>query len=213
VTLELTFMATYQESNLAWQLQQLGQNVGEWLQWQGQRFWGRVPNVEIPEIENWQWWEHLIFHGLLWLGIGLAIAVLWWNRKTWQRYWANLNDLELRPSLPVNEPGVGHWRKLAQQAAQRGDYYQACRHLYLALLRLLQEQKLVEQNPALTDQEYQQLLANLSQSETETYERVFSIHQQLCFGQQPASLELFHHCQAAIAAIEAKPPKRMAEKS
>lgn len=196
-------MVTYQESNAAWQLQQLSQNGREWLGWQASRFFSRVPTLERPAIENWSSWERLIFHGLLWLGIALAIAFLWSQKGTWRRYWAHLTDLDLRPNFTQGAPGVNHWQNLAKEKAQQGDYYQACRYLYLAFLVKLQEKQWATPDPARTDQEYQQLIASLPQAAL--YQEILTIHQQLCFGQQPASQELFHHCQTAIAALETKP--------
>lgn len=196
-------MATYQKSNLAWEIQQVMQNGREWLEWHTSRFWRRVPDLPTPDIPNWQWWESLIFHGLLWLGIAMAIAIIWFNRKTWQRYWRNLTAVDLTPNFPATPPGASYWGKLAQQAARNGDYYQACRHLYLAMLQMLQEQQLADQTPARTDREYQKLTEQLPQSAA--YATVFTIHQDLCFGQQQASLQLFQDCQQAIAVLHRNP--------
>jgi hypothetical protein len=196
-------MATYQKSNLAWEIQQLVQNGREWLEWQTGRFWDRVPQVDLPEIKNWEWWESLILHGLLWLGIALAIAIIFLNRKSLQRYWRNLTEVDLSPNFPATPPGASYWAKLAQQAARNGDYYQACRHLYLAMLQMLQEQQLADQTPGRTDREYQRLTEQLPQASA--YATVFTIHQALCFGQQQASLQLFQDCQEAIALLVRNP--------
>ncbi len=196
-------MATYQQSNPAWELQRLTQNLREWLEWNTGRFWDRVPPVDLPQIDNWEWWESLIFHGLIWLGIALAIAVLWFNRKAWQRYWYNLTAMDLRPSFPATPPGASYWVKLAHQTARQGDYYQACRHLYLAMLQMLQDQQLADQTPARTDREYQRLTEQLPQATA--YATLFTIHQELCFGQQQASLQLFQDCQEAINLLHRNP--------
>ena len=195
--------ATYQKSNLAWELQQLTQNGREWVAWQTDRLWQGVPPIPGLDIPHWERWEELIFHGLLWLIIALAIAAIWFNRKTWQRYWRSLSKVDLSPHFSPPNPGVNHWVKAAQQAARQGDYYQACRCLYLATLQMLQDQQVAEQAPARTDREYQQLTEQLPQAAT--YNKLFTVHQELCFGQQQASLEIFQDCQGAIASLERAP--------
>lgn len=197
---------TYQKSNLAWELQQLTQNGREWLAWQTDRLWQGVPPIPGLDIPNWEWWEELIFHGLLWLIIALAIAAIWFNRKTWQRYWQNLSNVDLNPHFSPPNPGVNHWLKAAQQAARQGDYYQACQYLYLATLQMLQEQRGLEPTPGRTDREYQQLTEQFPQAGA--YDTIFAVHQELCFGQQQASLELFEDCQGAIASLERAPKTR-----
>ncbi|MBE9240894.1 DUF4129 domain-containing protein [Synechocystis salina] len=196
-------MATYQKSNLAWELQQLTQNGREWVAWQTDRLWQGVPPIPGLDIPHWERWEELIFHSLLWLIIAVAIAAIWLNRRTWQRYWHNLTAVDLRPNFATPPPGASYWMRTAHQAARQGDYYQACRHLYLAMLQMLQEKRGLEPAPGRTDREYQRLTAQFPQASA--YNTLFTIHQELCFGQQQASLELFEDCQGAIAQLEHSP--------
>ncbi|WP_228014984.1 DUF4129 domain-containing protein [Synechocystis salina] len=75
------------------------------------------------------------------------------------------------------------------------------------MLQMLQEQRGLEQTPGRTDREYQQLTAQFPQAIA--YDTLFTIHQELCFGQQQASLELFEDCQGAIAQLEHGPRATM----
>jgi len=100
-------MTTYQKSNLAWQLQQTGQNLREWFGWQRDRLWGRAPDLDLPRIDQWQWWDEFLLHSLLWLVIAVAIAVIWGNRRTWQHYWLQLQAMQRRSPLafvPSRQP-------------------------------------------------------------------------------------------------------------
>ena len=191
-------MASYQKSNLAWQLQQTGQNLREWLGWQRDRLWGQAPDLDLPQIDNWQWWEALLLHGLLWLVIAVAIAIIWGNRQTWRHYWSQLQAMQIRPPL-ASDPASQPWGDLAQHSAQQGDYAQACRYLYLASLQTLHDRQLIGHAPARTDREYALLVEGLPQAAA--YQTLLNLHQQLCFGQGSVSSQQFQRCQQAFDLI------------
>lgn len=196
-------MTSYQKSSLSWQLQVLSQNVREWLDWQRDRLWGQMPEITPPRIDNWSWWEGVLLHGLLWLVIALAIAFIGLNRKTWQQYWLQLQGQSAGISTALPTPSTQQWGKLAQQSAQHKDYAQACRYLYLATLQTLDDRQLIAQTPARTDREYTLMAEGLPDSGA--YQTVFTLHQQLCFGQGDASPQLFRRFEQAFEVIRRSP--------
>lgn len=199
----MSAMATYQKSNLSWQLQLLNQNLREWLAWQRDRLWGQAPDFDLPQIDHWQWWEGFLLHSLLWVVIALAIAVIGLNYKTWRHYWLQFQGLS-RQATPVAPPAsIQQWGNLAQAAAQQGHYAQACRYLYLATLQTLHDRHLIDQSPARTDREYTSLVEGLPASGA--YQTIFNLHQKLCFGSGTASPQLFKRFEQAFDLIRRSP--------
>ena len=181
----------------------LSQNVREWLGWQRDRLWGQAPDLDLPQINAWHWWEGFLLHSLLWLVIALAIAVIGLNYKTWRHYWLQLQGRIQFDSPPLPHPSTQRWGQLAQQSAQQGNYAQACRYLYLATLQTLHDRQLITQTAARTDREYTLLVEGLPHSGA--YQTVFSLHQQLCFGQGSASPQLFKRFEQAFELIRRSP--------
>lgn len=186
-------MTTFAKHSWSWQVQLWQQNLAEWWEWQLSQWFPPLPSFNRPDWPDA--WSTPLIHGLFGLLVVLLTLGLWWNRRFWLRRWRQLQAVsfalpELTPTLTT-----AHWLKRAQQLQQAGDYYQACRCLYLAMLQHLHDQALIPHAADRTDEEYLLLVSALP--EPEPYETLLEIHQQLCFGQRQASAQLYVRCDQA----------------
>jgi hypothetical protein len=55
----------FEKVNLAWRLQQLQQNLGEWWELQWRRWFGSLPDVQAPSIEDPEFWARLVANSLI----------------------------------------------------------------------------------------------------------------------------------------------------
>ncbi|MGL5033379.1 MAG: DUF4129 domain-containing protein [Microcystaceae cyanobacterium] len=187
---------TFEKSNLEWQLQQLQQNFSEWWELQWSKWFGFVPRLDVPRIEDPDFWLHLIANLLILFALGLIAWLIWKTRRRWLGYFSQMKGIHL-PVLNTTETfSVEYWTKRSRYFQQKGDYYQACRCLYLAMLQQLHESELILHSSSRTDEEYRLLILELP--ERDRYEDLLMIHQQLCFGGQPATDNLYHHCQQIL---------------
>ena len=190
---------SFEKSNLDWQLRQLYQNFSEWWELQWYKFFGHLANTRFPTLENPDFWAKLIADSLLFLLLALIIGILWRTRRFWLSYLQQWRSFSL-PTFASTEPvSVNEWLQRSQSYQQKGDYYQACRCLYLGMLQHLHEQGLIAQSVSRTDEEYRLLVLELP--EPDPYETLLIIHEQLCFAQQPASPSLYFRCQQAFQQI------------
>ncbi|BFM39637.1 DUF4129 domain-containing protein [Synechocystis sp. LKSZ1] len=188
-------MATFEKNSWSWQVQQWQQNLGEWWEWQQSQWFHHLPSLNLPTPDWPEEWGTLLVHALFGLLVALLALSLWWNRRFWLRRWQQLQAVNF--TLPELTPALtaAHWLKQAQQLQQSGNYYQACRCLYLAMLQHLHDQALILHAPDRTDEEYLLLVSTLP--DPEPYETLLEIHQQLCFGQREASAHLYARCDQA----------------
>jgi hypothetical protein len=191
----------FQKSDINWQIQQWTRQAIEWLEL---RFAGLQP-PKVPDAPGWSfpswWWE-----AGFWLIISLVI--LW---LVFQIY------LGLRPLLDPDrsqlskfldrgstqtekERSVAAWVKSAQEFQRQGNYREASRSLYMAMLQRLNETKLIPTDKSRTDREYARLVQLLPQSES--YQTLLETHELLCFSNAPISAEMFDRVQRAYGNIE-----------
>ncbi|MBE9012022.1 DUF4129 domain-containing protein [Pseudanabaenaceae cyanobacterium LEGE 13415] len=190
----------FQKSDFNWQLQQFFRQVGEWIELNFPRF--QPPNV--PDAPNWSfpsWWLEAGFWtsiGLfgLWLGFQIYLAV----RSYLTRNQAQMSKLFDRRSTPEKELTIAQWVKSAQEFQQQGNYREASRSLYMAMLQRLNETKLIPGDQSRTDREYSHLVQLLPQSES--YQMLLETHELLYFSNAPISAEMFDRVQSAYGNIE-----------
>jgi hypothetical protein len=189
---------TFEKTNLNWQLQQLQQRIGEWLE----RLLANQPN--LPAGENWQIPAEWL-RGLLALIIGGIVGFLGW--QLYQRlrpYWGEIGQwgrrsIDQKPN-PTETCTSAEWVKRSQAAHRQGNYREACRALYMAMLQRLNEQNLIGQEASRTDGEYFTLAQALDRPQL--YQLIIRTHERLCFSEAPISAEVFDRCWQAYQAID-----------
>ncbi len=190
---------SFEKSNLDWQLRQLYQNFSEWWELQWYKLFGHLANTRFPTLKNPEFWVKFIADSLLFLLLALIVTLLWRTRRSWLSYLQQWRSFSL-PTFSSTEPvSVNDWLRRSQSYQKTGDYYQACRCLYLGMLQHLHEQSLIPQSVSRTDEEYRLLVLDLPRPDP--YETLFIIHEQLCFAQQTASPHLYRRCQQAFQQI------------
>lgn len=191
----------FQRSDFNWQIQQFFRRVGEWIEL-------RFPQVQpphLPDAPNWwfpSWWLETGF----WVLVSLAVVWLGFQIYSWVRAYLNRNQAEIakffdRPtSQSEKERTIAGWVKSAQEFQQQGNYREASRALYMAMLQRLNETKLITIDKSRTDQEYSRLVQLLPHAES--YQMLLETHELLCFSDTPISAEMFDRVQRAYGNIE-----------
>ncbi len=189
---------SFDKNSLSWQLQQLGQRVGEWVE---ARF-SRKPN--LSQTSNWSfptWILEVMFWAIvlsatLWLGWQIfRLLAPYLTRAQTQ------NAIQkLRAASKEEERSVAGWIRQMQEFQRQGNDREACRALYMAMLQRLNDTKLVPHQSSRTDGEYWQVVQPLPQSQA--YQTLIRTHEQLCFGDGVISADLFNRCQRAYQEIE-----------
>jgi hypothetical protein len=201
---------SFEKTNIGWQLQQGSRQVSEWVEWQLSQI-----STEPTETSGFQWpawllalgsrFFQIVFWGLVavcgvWLVWQLLQAIFptlkAWNQQ-WQKRWQRDRPIPTSPEAAFTAAG---WVQRSQVYQRQGNYREACRALYFALLQRLNETQVVPQQTSRTDGEYLELLRNLPESQL--YQLLITTHEQLCFNNAPVSSELLQHCQQAYQAID-----------
>jgi len=190
----------FQKTDFNWQLQQFFRQVGEWIEL---RF-PQVQPLNLPDAPNWgfpSWWLEAGFWTIiglfvLWLGFQIYLAV----RSYLTRNQAQMAKFLDRRSTAEKELTIAGWVKTAQEFQQQGNYREASRALYMAMLQRLNETKLIPGDQSRTDREYSRLVQLLPQSES--YQMLLETHELLYFSNAPISAEMFDRVQKAYGNIE-----------
>ncbi len=193
----------FENDNWSWQLQQLGQQFQEWWEFYS-RDLGRRVEPWLPS----EWWKYLnvpdwLYNLLLWVTFTWLVVWLALRFLRWRSPYL-LRGLVSQPQSARPASGKSLIRASQQYAAQ-GNYTEACRYLYLAMLELLHEKGQIPQQRSLTDGEYRTLLASLPGSDRYYY--LIDVHEQLCFAEQTMSVDVFEQCRVILINLEktAKP--------
>ena len=102
--------------------------------------------------------------------------------------------------LPVQVFTVNELLAKSQQFQQAGDYTQASRWLYLAMLQRLNDANLIPHQDSRTDREYISVLSTVPS--VNVGEILVAMHEQLHFGNRQIASEDFDRCQQAYRQIE-----------
>lgn len=189
----------FEKNSIGWQLSQLQQQVGEWLELQTMRLNKNIP--QLPEgIPSW------LVEGLKAIAWIVAIAVLLWLvRYVWRRLEPYFIELRTRRAVGRKttsrtiEMPVEAWLKRSQTYLHQSNYREACRCLYMATLQLLHERAIARHQSSRTDREYLQLVQQLPQ--LQAYRTLINTHEQLCFSDGEVLSETFERCQQAYRDI------------
>ena len=192
---------SFQKDSWGWRWHKLSQRMGEWLDFQPSH-----GETEVPDslgALNWSWIAQIIG----WVAIALlAIFLLWQLLKglpggRFQKFRKLSKDSSAstanHPKLSLS---LNQWRSRSRQFQQQGNYRQACRCLYMAMLRQLHEKGMVSENPAFTDGDYRLAIANFPNPQP--YTLLLQIHERHQFAHSEATLEDWQACQQAYRQIQ-----------
>jgi Domain of unknown function (DUF4129) len=186
-----------EKTSWRWQLEQQQQQLGEWIEVKLRS------NDRDLQLDIFPPWLGDLLVRLTWLV--LLGLVLWFGYRVIYPYLQNWIDQQNRSksapsSAPVKVFTVSELLAKSQQFQRDGDYTQASRWLYLAMLQRLNDADLIPHQFSRTDRQYLQLLRAIPI--IDVGEVLVSIHEQLHFGNRQIEIEDFDRCQQAYRQIE-----------
>jgi len=193
----------FEENSWSWQMQQWGQQLQEWWELQTRLLEKNLPDFSLPDwLKNLglpPWVYQLIFWLLLgFILVWLVLLLISLGMPYFKKVWDRSPLLTTSPKVKTKHLSVAKWLKRSQQFQAQGNYSEACRCLYFALLQRLEDRG-INSPDSRTDREYQQLVATFP--ENSLYQILLTTHEELCFGLQPISPEKFTQCQQALETI------------
>ncbi|WP_310834277.1 DUF4129 domain-containing protein [Aetokthonos hydrillicola] len=195
---------TFEKTNLFWQFSLLEQQVGEWLEYQFSRLHLDTPEWSLGRsIASWL---NKLLNFLFWILLGLFLAWLVW--RLWQKLSPDFDSWLTRvrsyngKSAKTAESGMSEkvWLARSQELYQKGNYREACRCVYFAMLHYLHAKAILPDKSSRTDGEYLQLL-QLSGVSMQPYETLITTHEQICFRDTEVHRENYEQCQQAYREI------------
>lgn len=194
-------MATegFETTSWGWQLQQLQQRTSQW--WELQL--SRIPFPDAPQLQIPQWGDGGTL--LVWsIAIALGLWLLWRLSPLllpylsgWQSW--RKGRKKTPPSVSENRPSRV-WLERSLQFQRQGNYGEACRCLYMAMLRQLSDRGIVPYQLSRTDGEYRCLIQQ--QSTFSAYQTLLNAHEELCFNNTEITAEDYERCKQAYRRIE-----------
>ena len=186
-----------EKTSWRWQLEQLQQQLGEWIEVKLRS------NDRDLQLDIFPPWLGALLVRLTWLV--LAGLIIWFGYRVIYPYlqkWIERNQQSKSLLDVVSVPAytVVELLNKSQQSQRDGDYTQASRWLYLAMLQRLNDANLIPHQFSRTDREYLQLLRTVPI--IDVGEVLVSIHEQLHFGNKQIEIIDFDRCQAAYQQIE-----------
>jgi hypothetical protein len=185
-------MANFQKTSWSWQIEQLQQRWGEWLQ---AKLTGVLPKQNLPawliSAMTYLLW-FLLLAGLAW--IIYQIVNFFWQKRD------RLRPVSSPVALPVKIRTVAELLAQSQQFQLQHNYSEACRCLYLAMLQRLHDASLIPHQNSRTDREYAELLKQLPTLQNSTV--MLRTHEQLQFADQSISADGFDKCQQAYENLD-----------
>jgi hypothetical protein len=185
-------VSKFEKDNWSWQSGQLQQRFGEWLE--AKLKFGNnnqaLPNWLISTISYFLW--SLLIAGLLW--IAYQIIKSYWPKLLRQRI------ITTTAPVTVKTYTVAELLAQAQRWQQEGNYSEACRCLYLAMLQRFNDTKVIPHLMSRTDREYANLLHNSPL--TNSGKILLQTHEQMQFADRPVSAESLEQCQQAYQQID-----------
>ncbi|MGA7933539.1 MAG: DUF4129 domain-containing protein [Kovacikia sp.] len=187
--------ASFETTNLSWQIQQLQQRLGEGIE---KLF---APIGVAPVGAPPEWLIKTVFWAVSLVLIGWASRQLYSLLRAYFHP-SVFTDLASDSSTQLPHPALtaDQWLQRSRTFARQGNYREACRSLYLAALQRLNDKQLIAQESSRTDGEYRHLLQEISHAPP--YQLLIDTHERLCFGNAEISAETFDQCQQAYGEIE-----------
>jgi hypothetical protein len=189
---------SFEKNSLDWQVQQVQQRLGEWLE--HLLFQGNLPLPNSWFLPDW------LLKTLFWLIVGLLLLWLGWQLYRLLRPYLDPRALyqpgcDRRAENPsAKDLTSTQWVQRSRTFAQQRNYREACRALYRAAIQRLHDTQLIPDQQSRTDGEYLQLLPTLPQ--VSPYQLLIQTHERLYFGNAEISAELCDRCQQAYQQVE-----------
>lgn len=192
-------MATsFEKTSWRWQLEQFQQRLVEWIELK-LRSDDRALN-----LDGFPPWLGVFLIRLTWLI--LAGLIVWVGYRIIYPYWKQW-DFKSKQKKSVEITNIDKNYTVAELLDRSnrfkgdGNYNEASRWLYLAMLQRLNDVKLIPHQLSRTDREYIQILRR--SPNIESGELLVSTHEQIYFGDEIVTSEDFDLCQQAYHQIEA----------
>lgn len=202
-----TAMGEFREDGIQWRILKWNQQLGEWLE----VLFGR--DGSPSEASDWIWPEVLATIVLRSFQVLSALLLVWilWQLALMlipplrQLRWSRQGSAT--PTISSRSHSLEEWLQLAQGSRQRGNYGEACRALYMALLRHLHDHQILPDQPSRTDGEYLRQLISLQTQPLPAYELLIATHERLCFDRAtPISATTTDQCFQALHQITQPTP-------
>ncbi|MCT7983368.1 DUF4129 domain-containing protein [Laspinema sp. A4] len=195
-------MATesFENDSIGWQIQLLGQKISEWWELEMAKLeLPEFPQLEISGLDQ-------VARVLGWtIALLLAVWFFWRLSDVLVPYlYRRLGPTRVRAkeTTLTSRLSVEEWLKRSRQFQGRGNYGEACRCLYLAMLQGLNDRGIIPHQPSLTNREYQALLQQSQRNQA--YQILFETHEQFYFSNQEITSDKWRECQKAYQEIEKK---------
>jgi Domain of unknown function (DUF4129) len=191
-----------EKTSWRWQLEQVQQQLSEWIEVKLRS------NGNDSPIDSFPAWLGPLLVRLTWAALaGLLlwfiyrfiypVCLRWWQERN-QNAVVNFRSINLEEPAPIYT--VAELLAKSHQFQANGDYTQASRWLYLAMLQRLNDAKLIPHQFSRTDREYQALLRAVPSIDIGTL--LVSIHEQLHFGNEQIGRSDFDRCQQVYQQID-----------
>ena len=187
---------SFEKIGWRWQIDRLQQQLGEWIE-------VRMRSIDaLPSADPLPAWVSVFLVRLSWLL--LAGLLLWFSYRVlypyYQQWLVKSKHIKLSSDRSIVQAStVPELLAKSQQFQQEGDYTQAARWLYLAMLQRLNDTKLVPHQPSLTDREYLKLLDTFPAIQSGNL--LISTHEQIHFGDAIVTAADFDRCQQAVKEV------------
>ncbi|MBD2136622.1 hypothetical protein H6F32_03235 [Anabaena sp. FACHB-1237] len=188
----------FEKTNSSWEFSLSQQKIGEWLEYQWYRLQGNLP--ELPE--NWSMSPLLSNVLIILFWIILATCLCWVGLRLWREFspyiynWLKLGNYTFSDITRSSIISIDELLEKSQQFYEQGNYKEACRCLYLAMLQQLDQEAIIKNQLSRTDEEYLQLLKS-NITTIQPYETLITTHERLCFSNYEILLENYQQCQQA----------------
>lgn len=199
----------FADSSIGWQLQQSQRRFFEWLEHLSLGESSDGPSEPLPPLPDWL--VRSLVVAVLVLSASWLIWVLLRLFLPDLRRWLSRTGTRLRPTVagavgdtdllarPRERSPAAVWLQRAQAWQQQGNYGEACRALYMAMLEHLHETEQVPHKPSRTDGEYRRWARRLP--EPQPYQVLLGVHERLCFGEESVSADIWQQCQQAYRTL------------
>ncbi|MDX2212702.1 MAG: DUF4129 domain-containing protein [Oculatellaceae cyanobacterium bins.114] len=189
---------SFDKNSISWQFQQMGRWLQEWFELQF---------ADAPDLPTTTPPSERLLETIFWiLASAIAAWLLWYLvlfvRALIQRMQVPQPRVASQRTKPPESQPVSGWLRQAQVLQRQGNYAQACRALYMAMLQRLEDTKQLPQQASRTDGEYLQVVQTFAKPNP--YQVLISTHERVCFDNAAISSETFDYCQQAYREIEAQ---------
>jgi Domain of unknown function (DUF4129) len=194
-------MSKIPKTNFWWQWRQTQQRLGEWIELQLNP--PRTPALS-KNSGGWslQWLAPYITTILGVLLVGLLVFIIVRGVQGWLKQREGREFAGDPLAIAEDEPIVSQqeWLTRSQAFQRQGNFTQAARSLYFALLQNLSDRQLIPEKRSRTDQEYVAITQELGQPNA--FATLLQTHEQIQFAGNELSAQDYERCQQAYGAAD-----------